>query len=123
MEAWLARSFNYGATLVNIFGWDVGSSNNPFKVASRNPDAIAAYQKFLRGETLQGFALDDVYGADQNSLPARVQALPHKVEEYVKNGGDPSKIEPIFREVEKYIKSGDLKALEKAVSEIEAIVQ
>jgi hypothetical protein len=50
METYLARSFNHGATLVNLFGWGIGGTvvrNNPYHVATEAPDALATYRKFL----------------------------------------------------------------------------
>src|SRR6185503_6020369 len=52
METYLGWMFNHGAVLVTIFGWGVGSETNPFHLAASSDDAIQAYQKFLRGETL-----------------------------------------------------------------------
>ncbi|OGZ06557.1 MAG: hypothetical protein A3C93_06085 [Candidatus Lloydbacteria bacterium RIFCSPHIGHO2_02_FULL_54_17] len=53
METYLARMFNHGATLVNIFSWGMGGdalkSTNPFRIVTEGPEAIAAYQKFLSG--------------------------------------------------------------------------
>ena len=51
METYLARMFNHGATLVNIFAWGMGGdafkNSNPFRIATEGPEAIAAYRKFL----------------------------------------------------------------------------
>lgn len=50
MEMYLARCFNHGATLVNIFGWGIGGPSmmdNPFRVVTEGPDALATYRKFL----------------------------------------------------------------------------
>jgi hypothetical protein len=52
METYLARHFNRGAVLVNIFGWGLGEADNPFRRAAEQDEAIAAYRKFLRGDTL-----------------------------------------------------------------------
>lgn len=52
MEAYLARHFNHGAALVNIFGWGLGEADNPFRRAAEYEEAIAAYRNFLRGEPL-----------------------------------------------------------------------
>ncbi len=52
METYLARHFNHGAVLVNIFGWGLGEADNPFRRAAEQDEAIAAYRKFLRGDTL-----------------------------------------------------------------------
>ena len=52
METYLGNLFNRGAALVNIFGWGVGDSSNPFRKVAENENAIRAYQKFFRGEPL-----------------------------------------------------------------------
>jgi len=53
METYLGNMFNHGAVLVNIFGWGVGPSSNPFRKIAESGDAVTAYRKFLRGEKLQ----------------------------------------------------------------------
>ena len=58
MEAYLGNLFNHGAVLVNIFGWGVGDANNPFRRAAENASAIAAYQKFLRGDGLSEVSVE-----------------------------------------------------------------
>jgi hypothetical protein len=52
MENYLGNLFNRGAVVVNVFGWGVGPASNPFRKIAENKSAIAAYQKFLRGEDL-----------------------------------------------------------------------
>ena len=39
--------------MVNIFGWGVGDTDNPFLKVAENDQAISAYRKFLRGEKLE----------------------------------------------------------------------
>ena len=64
METYLGRMFNHGGVLVNVFSWGIGGEamrNNFFRRATENPEALGAYAKFLRGETLvesaaQGFS-------------------------------------------------------------------
>jgi len=55
MESYLARMYNHGAVMTNIFSWGIGGEamrNNFFRKATENPEALAAYAKFLRGEPL-----------------------------------------------------------------------
>jgi hypothetical protein len=47
-EEYLSGMYNNGASLVNIFGYHDYSS--PYGAATRSPEAVAAYKKFLRGE-------------------------------------------------------------------------
>ena len=53
MEGYLGNLFNHGARVVNIFGWAVGNSDNPFRKVAEDEASIEAYRKFLRGERLQ----------------------------------------------------------------------
>ncbi len=50
-EAYLANIFNNGGAIATIFGWTEGSST-PYGKATNSAGALAAYQKFLRGEAL-----------------------------------------------------------------------
>jgi hypothetical protein len=63
MEGYLGNLFNHGAVLVNVFGWSVGDSNNPFRKVAESPSALAAYRKFLHGEPL-------------NEAPIAIPAIP-----------------------------------------------
>jgi hypothetical protein len=51
METYLARCFNHGATLVNVFSWGIGGPSvkdtSPFRIVTEGPDALATYRKFL----------------------------------------------------------------------------
>jgi hypothetical protein len=55
METYLAKTFNHGGTLVNIFAWGIGGEamkNMDFRVVTEGEDALRAYRKFLKGEPL-----------------------------------------------------------------------
>jgi hypothetical protein len=51
METYLARAFNHGAALVNVFSWGVGGPSvkktDPFRIVTEGDEALAAYRKFL----------------------------------------------------------------------------
>jgi hypothetical protein len=51
-EAYLAKYVNRGAKITNIFGAFQGPGTGEFARAAESPAAIAAYRKFLRGESL-----------------------------------------------------------------------
>jgi hypothetical protein len=72
-ETYLARQFNHGAVLVNLFGWGIDDTNNRFRRAAANPDAIMAYRKFLRGETL-------VEGSVQPTIQDRLPPKIHRIQ-------------------------------------------
>jgi hypothetical protein len=55
METCLAKMFNHGATLVNIFSWGIGGEANKhmsFRVVTEGEEALKAYRKFLKGDPL-----------------------------------------------------------------------
>jgi hypothetical protein len=91
METYLGRMFNHGAVLVNIFAWGVGGEamrDNFFRRATENPEALAAYAKFLRHAPLvemapTGFsseAFQDKLHRIQQELPAWVQKTGKKAQ-------------------------------------------
>jgi len=51
-ETYLARSFNHGARMVNIFGGFQGNQAGDFQRAAESEQAFAAYRKFLQGDHL-----------------------------------------------------------------------
>jgi hypothetical protein len=51
-ETYLARSFNHGAGLVNLFGGFQGAGAGEFGRSTESGEAIAAYRTFLRGDHL-----------------------------------------------------------------------
>ena len=55
METYLAKMFNHGGTLVNIFSWGIGgeaNKNMSFRVVTEGEEALRAYRKFLKGDPL-----------------------------------------------------------------------
>lgn len=51
-ETYLARSFNHGARLVDLFGGFQGEATGEFGRSTESEQAIAAYRKFLQGDPL-----------------------------------------------------------------------
>ena len=51
-EGYLARSFDHGAKLVNIFGGFQGEAAGEFGRSTQGAEALAAYRKFLQGDHL-----------------------------------------------------------------------
>ena len=51
-ETYLARSFNHGAAIVNLFGGFQGPRLDPFRRATDSQEALSAYRKFLQGDSL-----------------------------------------------------------------------
>lgn len=77
METYLGRVFNHGGVLTNIFSWGIGGErhrDNFFRKATENPEAIAAYAKFLKGETLVEKANTGFSAANLQAKMGRIQA-------------------------------------------------
>jgi hypothetical protein len=76
METYLAKTFNHGGTLVNIFAWGVGGEamkTMDFRVVTEGEDAIRAYRKFLKGDTL-------VEAKETSTLMERLPPKMHKIQ-------------------------------------------
>lgn len=56
MQSYLGKLFNHGAVTANIYSWGIGGNaereRNIFRRATENPEALSAYRKFLKGESL-----------------------------------------------------------------------
>jgi len=76
METYLAKMFNHGATVVNLFSWGVGGDamkTMGFRVVTEGEEALQAYRKFLDGEPL-------IEGKETVSLMERLPPKIHKIQ-------------------------------------------
>jgi hypothetical protein len=94
MERYLGNLFNHGAILVNVFGWGVGDSDNAFRKVAEGQSALAAYRKFLRGETLAEAPLPipQIPPAD---LPAKIHTIQSALPEWIEAHGA-ERIKPLM---------------------------
>ncbi|MGD9614984.1 MAG: hypothetical protein AB7H90_03175 [Alphaproteobacteria bacterium] len=122
MESYLARMFNRGASLTNLFGWGIGDPNNLFRRATESPEALAAYRKFLRGELLSETPLVEAYRDDRSALQKRMQALPALIENFLRGGGDPRLIQSRVQQLEENMRQGRLDAMRQDLDTIEPIL-
>jgi hypothetical protein len=122
MEDYLARMFNHGATMTNVFGWGIGPRGNPFRQATEREEALAAYRKFLRGERLVEKPLAQSYRSGRSLLQKLMRALPAKIESYLQAGGDPQVLQPKVKRLEENMKEGRLDAVKQELDQIEATI-
>ncbi len=122
MEDYLARMFNHGAAMTNVFGWGIGAKGNPFRQATERPEALAAYRKFLRGERLAERPLEQSYRSGRSLIQKLMRALPAKIESYLRAGGDPQVIQPKVKRLEENMKEGRLDAVKQELDQIEATI-
>ena len=88
METYLAKMFNHGATLVNVYSWGLGgeaNKNMSFRVVTEGEEALGAYRKFLKGDPL-------IEGQITLTLLDRLPPKIHKIQEelpaWIKKTGD-----------------------------------
>jgi len=123
MENYLARMFNHGATLTNVFGWDIGDSAFVFRRAAENPAAIEAYRKFLRGESLDESPLDQSTSREVSRLRSFVNTLPDRIQSYIRAGGEMVAIQPKLNEFDRDVKAGHFDATKRDIDQIEATIE
>ena len=122
MEDYLARMFNHGAAMANVFGWDIGDKQTVFRRATESDEAIAAYRKFLRGARLEEKPLADSYRNRLSTLQKLMRALPALIEKYLHLGGDPQVIQSQVKVLEEDMKGGRGDAMRKQLDLIEATI-
>ena len=77
METYLAKMFNHGATLVNVYSWGIGGEANrnmSFRVVTEGEEALGAYRKFLKGDPL-------IEGQTTLTLMERLPPKIHRIQE------------------------------------------
>ena len=123
METYLARMFNHGAVLVNVFSWGIGGEamrDNFFRRATENPEALSAYAKFLRHTALveaapTGFssaAFQDKMRRIQKELPGWVQA-----------SGKQAQAMPLTKKLEALIKERHWQDADKVADKLLALMK
>jgi len=122
MQDYLARMFNHGATMTNVFGWGIGDKDNLFRRATESEEAVAAYRKFLRGTPLDETPLAQSYSGGPSILQNRMRALPGRIENYRRAGGDPRLIQPQIKRLEENMKDGRLDAMRQELDLIDATI-
>ena len=85
METYLAKMFNHGATLVNVFSWGVGGDahkNMDFRLVTEGEDALGVYRKFLRGAPL--VEAPSTSPSYLERLPAKIHRIQQELPAWIK---------------------------------------
>ena len=120
METYLAKMFNHGATLVNIFAWGIGGDamkNRSFRVVTEGEDALQAYRKFLKGEALVEARttarmmerLPPQFHHIQKELPAWIQQA---------DAGNKEKARATMQKLDEQMKAKNFEEVEKTADSI-----
>ena len=117
METYLARMFNHGARLVNVFSWGIGGEANramPFRLATEGDDALRAYRKFLGGKPLVEAAAAPTFA---ERLQGKIHRIQRELPEWVRKTGNQAQAEGLMRRLDAALKANDLKAAERVADE------
>lgn len=114
METYLAKMFNHGATLVNIFSWGLGGvamKNMSYRLCTESEEALQAYRKFLKGEPLiEGVVVAGL----QERLPPKIQKIQKALPALSAN----KEAAALVQKMQEQLKAKNFKEVEKTVDSI-----
>jgi hypothetical protein len=122
METYLGRVFNHGGVMVNIFSWGIGGEamrNNFFRRATENPEALAAYDKFLRGEKL----VESLTQAFSASFQEKMHRIQTQLPAWVQKSGQQAKLMPLAQELQSLIKQRKWQQADEVADELLALMK
>jgi hypothetical protein len=120
METYLAKTFNHGGTLVNVFAWGIGGEamkNMDFRMVTEGEDALRAYRKFLSGSPL-------IEAQTQASLMERLPPKIHRIQKELPGwiekaeAGDKEKATALMKTLETNLKAKNFEEVEKTADSI-----
>ena len=118
MEGYLGNLFNHGAILVNVFGWGVGNSANPFRRVAESQNALAAYRKFLRGEELREAPLP-ILQIPPADLPDKIHKIQAALPGWISAHGA-ARVKPLMEKLDAALKDH---RFDDAAKEADAILK
>ena len=117
METYLAKVFNHGGTLVNLFSWGIGGEANKsmgFRLVTEGEEALQAYRKFLKGDPL-------IEGKTVTSLTERLPAKIHKIQKelpaWMEKTGNPDAA-ALMQKMQQQLKAKSFEEVEKTADAI-----
>jgi hypothetical protein len=118
METYLGRMFNHGAVMVNIFSWGIGGESmrsNFFRQATENPEALAAYAKFLRHQTLVEAAPS---GFSVQAFQDKMHRIQKELPGWIQKSGQQAKAMPLTQKLESLMKDRKWQEADKVADEL-----
>ena len=110
METYLAKMFNHGATLVNIFSWGIGgeaNKNMSFRVVTEGEEALRAYRKFLKGEPLIEAKTEALTLLER--LPPKIHKIQKELPAWIQKTGNTEKAAALMQETARTSESQELR--------------
>jgi len=121
MESYLAKMFNHGAVMVNVFSWGIGGeperNKNMFRRATENTEALSAYKKFLSGQSLKEVPRSQT-GFSPVLFREKIARIQKLVPEWVNKTHRPDLIKPKMEQLDKLIKANDFQHAAPIADEI-----
>jgi hypothetical protein len=118
METYLGRMFNHGAVMVNVFSWGIGGAamrDNFFRRVTENPEALAAYAKFLRHEALVEAAPT---GFSAASFQAKMHRIQKELPDWVQKSGRQAQAMPLTQKLDALMKDRKWQEADKVADEL-----
>jgi len=122
METYLAKMFNHGAAVVNIFAWGLGGpamKNMNYRVVTEGEDALQAYRKFLKGEPLIETKSETASLFER--LPPKIHRIQKELPAWIAAVGDKEKAAAaaaLMHNMEESLKAKNLEETEKTADSI-----
>lgn len=118
METYLGRLFNHGAVMVNVFSWGIGGEamrNNFFRLATENPEALSAYAKFLRHETLVETAPT---GFSSEAFQDKMHRIQRELPDWVQKPGAQAQVMPLIARIKELMNLKKFPEADKVADEL-----
>ncbi len=122
METYLAKMFNHGATLVNIFSWGIGgeaNKNMSFRVVTEGEEALRAYRKFLSGKPLIEAKTEALTLLER--LPPKIHRIQRELPAWIQKAVNKPKAAEamaLMQQLERHLKAKDFDNVEKTADSI-----
>jgi hypothetical protein len=120
METYLAKMFNHGATLTNIFSWGVGGDamkTMGFRVVTEGEEALQAYRKFLKGDPLIEAKTE---ASLMERLPPKIQRIQKELPAWMEKAeaGNKEKAAALMKKMDEQLKAKKFDEVEKTADSI-----
>ncbi len=122
METYLARMFDHGAVMVNIFAWGIGGEamkDNFFRRAAENPEALAAYAKFLRHEKL---VVSAPTGFSPQAFRAKMHRIQAELPAWVQKSGKQAEAMPLVQKLQGLLRERKWLEADRAADELLSLI-
>ena len=118
METYLAKMFNHGATLVNVFAWGIGGEAMKgkigFRVVTEGEEALQAYRKFLKGEPLiEGQTVASL----TDRLPPKIHQIQRELPAWIEKTGN-KEAAALMQKMMEHLKAKNFEEVEKTADSI-----